>query len=41
MNASPTVNASISTIATNAALPSENHETGAMPTSPSSQFTGP
>ena len=28
-------------IAKNAAHPSENHETGAMPTKPSSQFIGP
>ena len=41
MNASPTVKASMITIATNAALPFENHDTGAIPTSPSSQFTGP
>ena len=41
MNASPTVNESIRMIAKNAAHPSENHETGAMPTKPSSQFIGP
>ena len=41
MNASPTVNASMITIAKNAASPFENHETGAIPTSPSSQLTGP